>query len=58
MAWKPTICLPMLGAITAPMKDALNVDNPVDLLDGISERLNEIADEEEKVFQLLQKALV
>ena len=40
-----------------PMKDALDMENPASLLKDVPERLNAIADREERVFQGLKEII-
>ena len=47
-------CGDMWTKLAAPMKKALEVENPVELLHDLPEKLIKIADEEERVFRELQ----
>ena len=48
-------CGDMWEEMAAPIKAALDVDHPERLLDGLPQKLNSIADAEERVFGELQK---
>jgi hypothetical protein len=50
-------CGDMWKEFALPMKDALDMENPASLLKDVPERLNAIADREERVFQGLKEII-